>query len=247
LNQDSGRESEAGSGAPADAAQGPIRRDYAQPTGRADVDQFERVTRLRVFLWSLVGAFLGFLLGVFMGVQGKAGPFVVIGTTLIGWASSYFGPLLIAQWSAQAGGALYNPSGKSTPHKREYSLAESYVARGQYQAAIDAFEVAILEDPSDSMPYVRVARIQRDKMSDDAGAARWFKKALAESEINTGMRTLLRKELLELFEVGMKEPRKAAPMLARISEEEAGTADGDWATEELSRIKEIIAGESDTP
>jgi len=200
-----------------------------------------------VFLWSIVGAFLGFLLGVFVGVQGAAGPFVILGTTLIGWASSYFGPLLLARWAGQAGGSLYNPSGRSTPRKREYSLAESHVARGQYQAAVDAFELAIVEDPSDSMPYIRVARIQRDKMNDDAGSARWFKKALTESELQSGMRTLLRKELLELFEVRMEQPEKAAPMLARISEEEPDSADGAWAAEELARIKAIIAGRSETP
>jgi tetratricopeptide (TPR) repeat protein len=210
------------------------------------VDQFERVARLKVFLWSIVGAFLGFLLGVFLGVQGKAGPLVVMTTTLIGWASSYFGPLLLMKWSAQAGGSLYNPSGKSTPRKREYSLAESYVARGEYQAAIDAFEVAIGEDPTDSMPYIRVARIQRDKVGDPEGAAHWFKRALTESETNSGMRTLLRKELLELYEVRMKQPERAAPMLARISEQEAGTADGDWAGVELGRIKAIMADGSET-
>lgn len=183
-----------------------------------DVDRFERVARFRVALWSLVGAFLGFLLGIFLVVQGKAGVWVVLLTTLIGWASSYFGPLLVMRWASQAGGTLYSPSGRSTPRKREYSLAESYVARGEYQAGIDAFEEAIIEDPSDSIPYIRVARIQRDRMADDAEAARWFKKALSESETNTGIRTLLRKELLELYEVRMGDPARATPMLARISE-----------------------------
>ncbi len=247
MNADSGPESQRGDGAGTDAAHGPIRRAYAPTSGRRDVDQFERVARFRVALWSIVGAFLGFLLGVFLGVQGMAGAGVIFLTTFIGWASSYFGPLLLMRWTSRAGGALYNPSGKSTPRQREYSLAESYVARGQYQEAIDAFEVAILEDPSDSMPYLRVARIQRDKMGDDGGAAHWFKKALTDSDTNAGIRTLVRKELLELYEVRMGQPGRAAPMLARVSEEEAGTKDGDWAAEELKRIKRIIAGGSDAP
>ena len=143
--------------------------------------------------------------------------------------------------------SLYNPSGSSTPRKREYPLAESYVARWQYQAAVDAFEVSIVEDPSDSTPYIRVARISRDKMNDDDGAARWFKKALTESDVQPGMRTLLRKELLELYEVRMEAPQRAAPLLARIAEEEEGTADGDWAAVELARIKAIIADAAESP
>jgi hypothetical protein len=230
----------------ADAAQKPVRRTYAPPSGRRDVDQFERAARLRIALWSLVGGFLGFLLGIFLNVQGKAGVGVVVLTTLIGLVSSYFGPLLLMRWAGQAGGALYSPSGRSTPRRREYSLAESYVARGEYQAGVDAFEEAILQDPSDSVPYIRVARIQRDKMGDDTAAALWFKKALAESDTNTGMRTLLRKELLELYEVRMGAPARAAPMLARVCEREEGTADGEWAAAELRRIKEIIAGGSET-
>lgn len=220
-----------------------MRRVYKPTSGRRDVDQFEQVLKFRAFGWSLVGAFLGFLLGMFLGVQGKAGAGVVLLTTFIGWATSYFGPLTILHFAAQAGSSLYNPSGKSTPHKREYSLAESHAVRGEFQEAVDAFTAAIAEDPTDPIPYLRVARIQRDQLKDNEAAARWFKSALDESQMHSGLRTLTRKELVELYEVRMSQPRRAAPLLARIAEERAGTPEGDAASKELTRIKAMLASE----
>jgi len=191
----------------------------------------------------MVGAFLGFLLGVFLGVQGAAGAGVIILTTVLGWAGSYFGPLLILRGAGRAGSVLYSPSGKSTPRKKEYSLAQSYVARGMYDEAIAAFETAITEDPKNSGPYLRIARLKRDSLNDPEGAALWFKRALSESDTSGGVTLLTRKELIEVYELRLNQPQRAAPLLARMAEEHAGTPDGIWASETLARIKARIATE----
>jgi tetratricopeptide (TPR) repeat protein len=139
-----------------------------------------------------VGAFLGFLLGVFLGVQGRGGAGPILLTTFLGWALSFFVPLLILRASGRAGSILYAPSGRSTPHKKEYSLAESFAVRGRYHEAVDAFEAAIREDPADPIPYLRVARVQRDRLGDDEEAARWFNRALSRSEMHPGLMMLTR-------------------------------------------------------
>lgn len=210
------------------------------------MDAFERVARFRVLSWSLVGAFLGLLLGIFLWVQGRP-VWIIAVTVLVGWAITFFGPLLILRGAGRAGSVLYTPSGRTTPRKREYSLAESYVARGEHQAAVDAFEEAVLEDPTDPRPYLRIARIYRDELADPEAAARWFKRALAEAETPAGVALLARKELVELYRVRMGESRRAAPILARIAEEAADTPDGAWAAAELARIKTEMAGGPDTP
>ncbi len=71
----------------------PVRRVYEPGSGQRDIDSFEKVARFRIFGWSIVGAFLGFLLGVFLGVQGAAGAGVVLLMTLTGWAVAYFFPI----------------------------------------------------------------------------------------------------------------------------------------------------------
>ncbi len=226
------------------AADGPIRRSYGPGGGQRDVDAFETVARIRILGWSLVGAFLGGLLGVFLTVQGDGGVAIMLLTTFIGWVSAYVGPILIMRVSGRAGAIFYAPSGRSTPHKREYSQAEAYAARAQYPEAVAAFEEAIAADGSDPTPYLRVARLQRDKLGNADASATWFRRALAESEMNSGLRLLTCKELLELYEVRMGKPERATPFLARISEERPEMSDGKWAAGELGRIKEIMARES---
>lgn len=196
--------------------------------------------------WSVVGGFLGLLLGVFLWAQGRP-VWIIAVTALIGWAITFFVPLVILRGVGRAGSVLYTPSGRTTPRKREYSLAESYVARGEHRAAVDAFEEAVLEDPTDPRPYLRIARIHRDELAAPEAAALWFKRALAEADTPAGVALLARKELVELYRVRMGEPRRAAPVLARIAEEAAGTPDGAWAAAELARIKAEMAEGPDTP
>ncbi len=228
-----------------DDPQRPIRRAYA-PVGRArDIDQVERVLHFRILAWSMVGAFLGALLGVFLSAQGNGGPGVVVVTTFIGWIVSLVVPMLIMSGAGKAGSTLYFPSGRSTPHKKEYSLAESYVARGRYEEAVSAFAEASEADPADPVPYLRAARINRDHLEDCNEAARWFKRALERAEMHAGLVMLTRKELVELSEVHMGHPQRALPLLARIAEESAGTPDGEWAASTLVRLKEIVARESE--
>ena len=161
-------------------------------------------------------------------------------TTSIGWLIAYVGPIVIMRVSGRASAVLYAPSGRSTPHKREYSQAETYAVRAQYPESVAAFEEAIAADGSDPTPYL----LQRDKLGNVEASATWFLRALAESEINSGLRLLTCKELLDLYEVRMGKPERATPFLARISEERPEMSDGKWAAGELRRIKEIMARES---
>ena len=218
----------------------PVRRVYGPGSGRRDVDAAERVMRLRAFLSSLVGAFLGFLLGIFAAAQG-AGVWVIPITMAMGWASSYFGPLWIAHLAGRAGSSVYAPSGKSTPRAKEYSLAESFIVRGQYDEATVAFQAAIEDDPTDWQPYVRIARMRRDRVSDPEGAAFWFRRAVTEAVIPSGPRMLVLKEYVELCQLRLGTPEKAAPILARIAELEADTAEGRWAAEALIEIKRAMS------
>jgi tetratricopeptide (TPR) repeat protein len=199
------------------------------------------VARFRLLAWSLVGAFLGLLLGTFVSANGQGGPGVIAACIAGGWAATYFGPLWIMSLAGRAGSGLYAPSGSTTPRKREYSLAESYAARGDYERAVTAFEEAIAEDPTDPQPYVRVARLQRDRMNEPEAAASWFRRALRDAALSPSLHLLTLRELVELYDGRLGQPERAAPLLARLADEQAGTPDGAWAVEELARIKRRMA------
>lgn len=226
----------------------PVRRVYRPGSGRRDVDAIDKVVRLRVFLWSLVGALLGFFLGVFAAVQG-ASPWIILPTTLMGMAGTYVGPLVIIHMAGRVGSSVYAPTGSSTPRAKEYSLAESFIVRGMYDEATVAFQDAIEDDPLDWQPYVRIARMRRDRASDAEGAALWFRRAVTEAVIPSGPRLLVLKEYVELCQLRLGTPEKAAPILARVAELEADTAEGRWAAETLIDIKRVMAegDEGDAP
>lgn len=184
----------------------------------------------------ILGGMLGFLL------VGKGAPVWFLPVCLVGgWLTVSGGVLLAATYTGRAASTLYAPSGRSTPRKEEHSQAESLVARGLYEEAVTAFELAALKDPLEPTPYLRVARIKRDHLGEFEEAARWFRRALRESQAPPGVALLARKELVELYTYRMGAPQRALPELARMADELAGSAEGAWAEAEYAAIKARLA------
>jgi tetratricopeptide (TPR) repeat protein len=161
----------------------------------------------------------------------------VLVLALAGLLLTFSLPLVLAELGGRAANTLYNPSGAGTPRRREYSQAESLAARGLYQEAITAFEVASAADPTDPTPSLRLARIHRDRLGKHQDAATWFKRALERAEPGSGLALLVVKELVELYAVRLGTPARAAPLLARLAEGRPETPEGAWAADELKRLK----------
>lgn len=219
-------------------------RKFSEPSGvlrRRDVDAVDR----SMLLWSFVAGALGVLLGGFLGVfiRIKGGPvWAAVLSPLVGAAAMVGLVRIVVGGGVTAAGTIYSPSGSTTPHKREHSQAESLVARGMYEEAVTAFELAVAEDPTDPWPYLRVARIYRDHLGRLEDAARWFRRAFREAHAAP---SIARKELVELYVHRLKQPAKAAPELARMAEELAGTPEGSWAATELRHVKELMTLDAD--
>lgn len=218
-----------------------MRRVYAPPSGgRGESDSFESAVRFRLLAWSPVGAVLGLLFGALLRARTGAGLWVVIVAIFLGWLSAYLVPLLLLRGVGSAGSTLYAPSGRSTPRKREFSLAESYAVRGEYELAAGAYQVAIAEQPSDPEPYLRLARMYRDRVKEPGKSAAWFKRALSDATMSPGIRVRSQRELVELYVGRMGQPARAMPLLARIADEGPETSDGVWAAAELARIRKSV-------
>ena len=165
------------------------------------------------------------------------GVWTIPAMALLGWSVSSFGTFGVLAFAGRAGQLLYSPSGKSTPSKQEYSFAESLVARGRFQEAVDAFTDIVASGTSDPTPYLRIARVYRDELRQHDDAARWFKKAIMDSSMHSGLLALTARELVELCAAKLEDPARAAPTLAWIAERHAGTEQGEWAASELLRVK----------
>lgn len=228
-----------------------LRTFSERPAGRKgprDVMQVDRVQRLRVLAFSLVGGLIGFLVGIFLVMTGADFGLGVLLPPLAGLACAAVTWALVSAivgGAGRVGGTLYAPSGSGLgPPRREYSLAESFAARGRWEDAVSAFQLAVAEHPDDPTPYLRVARICRDHLEDPERAERWFVKAREEADTTPGQERLVSRELVELYRKGDR-PRRAAPELARLAELHPDTPEGEWAREELAEIKREIAEEHD--
>lgn len=206
------------------------------------MDSNRRIRRLRSAVFAIPGAFIGFL-GGFYAATTIAGPgaalYPVLGA-LAGGALVYFVVTWISETAGGAAAVIYNPSGSSVPYERQHSYAASLAARGDYEDAVVAYELAVAEHPGQPEPYLRLARLLRDELGRYEDAARWFRRVRTETVLPAGRDVLVSRELIELYRTRLDEPLKAAPELARLAERYEGTPDGEWAARELAEVKEAI-------
>ena len=210
--------------------------DLKDRKGLKDVDAAARAQKVKALGFALyAGLPMGLAAGFMMGHP-------IIGA-LVGPAILYTVVSVISGGAGKGAGVLYNPSGRTTPRKKEYSRAVALAARGEYKDAIIAYEAEILDDPAQAEPYLRIARIFRDELKDLEEALKWFARATRDAELSGGQEIRTRREMAEIYLHHKKEPRRAAPQLARLAESHPSTPDGQWAAAELARIKEEMAAE----
>lgn len=210
------------------------RRVYEAPTGERDVDAAERVWSLKIYGWATAGGgMIGLVAGLSLGhpILGFfLGTGVVVG-----------GVRLVLAVAARGASTLYNPSGATTPHKREFSYALSLVKRERYEDAVAVMESHIAEDVCDSEPYILLARTLRRTMKRPEEAVDVLRRALRDANLNSGQELLVRREVVEILRDDLGWPEKTAPDLARMAASYEGRPEGEWAREELARVKRLIA------
>jgi tetratricopeptide (TPR) repeat protein len=189
------------------------------------------------FLWSAAGGFFfGSLVGMAVGIG-----FFIGG--ILGAAGTF---LIASRFVKGAGRSIEKlSSGESTPHTPDYSRPESLANRGQFEKAIEAYEEHIWASPEVPEPYVRIARIYRDKLDRADEAERWFRRARKEAHVPTGLDLLITQELIELYLHTLKAPRKAIPELAHICSAHRDTPAAEAAEQELTDLRAMLACEAD--
>ncbi len=199
-----------------------------------ETDAAQNTRRFSAAAWA-VGA--GTILGAAAGMKaaGILGVLVGVPVTI---AFIYNVTMLIVNMTGRVAGSVTLPSGKSTPPKRDYSLAQSFVARERYEDAISAYELACAEYADDPEPYLRLARLYRDKLRDLHEAVLWFKRARAEAKVSARQEQLITFEIVEIYRDRLGVPAKAIPELARLAERFVNTAVGDSAKQELQQLRD---------
>ena len=199
-----------------------------------DVNSAERAFKLRAFAYSFMVVFVATAASGLLGVP------IILGFLggLAAGGLAYFGSLFIAERGARVGASIYQPSGSTTPPVREYSLADSLVARGLTDQAAEAYQLLSEDYPEDPEPRLRHARLLRDKAQRYDDAAQIFKSILTIPNLKSETELVVLRELVELCTHKLRQPQRALPHLARIAQKFGGTPPGEWAREETRAIKQ---------
>ncbi len=212
-----------------------------------DTDLADTARKLHSGLWALAVA-------VTMGAVGGAGLAYLSGWNLIVgavlgfvtiYSGVYFGSTRLVGGVGDLAGSLHNPSGKSTPPKREYSRAQSLVARGLYEEAAIAYEVHCIDHPEDPEPFLRIARLLRDKLQRYDDAVSWLRRARTDAKLSSGQELVITQEIIELYMRKLGTPRKAMPELASICKTFPDTPAAEGATRELAEMRKMLERERD--
>lgn len=199
-----------------------------------DRDALSGAMRLRALPFALVAGMMMF--GATMWSGASIAKAIVAG--VIAFVVVMVVPQFVADRAGVVGANVFMPAGRGTPPVREYSLADSLVARGRFDEAVEAYSLLAGDYPEDPEPRVRGARLLRDRMLRWEDAAEWFKRALAIQKLDAATEVAILRELVELYTHKLKTPGKALPFLARLTDRHPTHPAANWARELTRDIKQ---------
>ena len=210
----------------------------------SNVDAIDRINKVKAAVWGLaVGLVLGFPVGGFIIYStGNVLLGILMGPVFCGGGVT-LGSMWITKGAASSIQQIHAPSGDSTPYKREYSYEKSLVARGQYEQALAAFELAAIEFPDDPDPYFEAARLCKNDLDRPEDAITWYRRARSDANLSHGQEFLAMQEIVELYVRKLKNPRRAIPELAMLADRFPDEPAGQAAKKELVEIREMLAKE----
>jgi tetratricopeptide (TPR) repeat protein len=205
-----------------------------------DHDTAEAMFKFKTMTWSFTGG--GALFGLGLGFSvGRKHPALMIPAAIAGFLAggfiTYCLVRLITEGAGSGAASLYFPGGGTTPGNRQYSLAQSYAARGLYDRAATEYEKNANEYPDDAEPCMRLARLMRDELQRPEEAIRWFKRVTAVPDVPAGTEMMAMREMIEVYTHRLRNPLAAAPHMARLAARHPDTPAGEWAKRELAEMK----------
>ena len=224
-------------------------RPWGSPRGGAGLrnrDSAERAYRIKALVWSIPGAFIGLLAGVLVASRtGVNSTLAVLLGAAIGASATYGSVRVLTRAAVSAMQAVHAPSGASTPIKRDYSLAQSLVARGRYGDAVAAYQSHAVEFPDDPVPPLQLARLLGGHLRCHEEAAAWLRHARAHCTLTTGQELMVAQELVRIYVDELQAPRRAMPELSRIVAGFPETPAAATARRELEAMRELLVQEHD--
>jgi tetratricopeptide (TPR) repeat protein len=126
---------------------------------------------------------------------------------------------LLPMLAHKATHSVYDSGEKVSDEADAMHAARSKVAQGDYEGAIESYREAAKADPLNRLPWVEIAKIQRENLEDPAAAIQTIRHALEsqEWEVNNAAYFLFR--LAELYDEDAGDRVSAATMLNQVIEQ----------------------------
>jgi tetratricopeptide (TPR) repeat protein len=93
------------------------------------------------------------------------------------------------------------------------------LAQGDYEGAIEAFREAAVAEPSNRLPYVEIAKVQRQHLHDAQAAARTLREAVEGQEWEVNDAAFLMFRLAEVYDEDLSHRESAVAVLEQVVEQ----------------------------
>lgn len=113
--------------------------------------------------------------------------------------------------------AVYDSSEEVEPDA--FHTARVLMAQGEWEDAIDAFKTAAEENPSNRMPWVEIAKIQKVYLEDPAAAVETLRDAVESHEWEINDAAYLMFRLAELYDEDMQDRGAAVAIMEQVMEQ----------------------------
>ena len=188
------------------------------------------------FFWDLgIGGLLAYLVTERMGAPVM--PAITSATAIGALYAVVTGYLFCGGGVSDLVATLLASRGTSTPHRHEHSRAAALAARGELDAALLEYRMAMEADPADPVPYLRAARLLSRDLGRHEDALSTLREGLGNARTSEQEEARMVREIAELCELRLGDPARSAPHLARLLERQPGTPTGEWARRELAALK----------
>ena len=111
--------------------------------------------------------------------------------------------------------------------------AHSLIAQGEYEAAIKSLQKAAAEDPFNRVPWIEMAKIQREHYEDPAAAIETLRQALEGQEWEVDDATFFLFRIADLYDDDMNDRETARAIIQQVIDEFPETRHSANATHKL--------------
>lgn len=94
--------------------------------------------------------------------------------------------------------------------------ARAKLAQGDYEGAVGAFRDAAAQDPENRLPYVEIAKIQREHLHDSQAAVATLREAIEGQEWQVSDAAFLMFRLAEVYDEDLSDRLSAATLLQQV-------------------------------